>query len=329
MFDIERDLILEGKRYIVGIDEVGRGPLAGDVIVCAVCFDLRCLIDEDLKEDLIDGIKDSKKLSDKKRRELAGKIKEKAIGFSIAGAPPRVIDKVNILQATIMSMEKALEDLTKKLKEKNIVPDMVLVDSVKIKSSLPCTSLNKGDDLCYTVGAASILAKVYRDNLCKEWEEKYPGYEFSKHKGYGTKTHREALINLGPCEIHRASFLKNLQKWKDQSKIIGDQGENKALEYLEKNGYKIIGRNYKVYSGEIDLIARKDHYLVFVEVKSRKDDSYGYGYEAVDKNKQKKIKMAAEIYYHSNGLENLQPRFDVIEIYTDKEIINHYEDAFW
>lgn len=329
MYEIERDLIKEGKRYLIGIDEVGRGPLAGDVVACAVCFDLACLIKEDFKDDLIPGIKDSKKLSDKKRRELASLIKENAVDFSISGASPKIIDKINIYQATILSMENALKDLIKKLKEKSITPDMVLIDAMKIESEIPFLSLNKGDDLCYTIASASILAKVYRDNLCKIWDKKYPGYELSKHKGYATKVHREALIELGPSEIHRKSFLNNLEKWKDQTKIIGDQGEKKAQEYLEDLGYKIVEKNYKVYSGEIDLIAIKEGYLVFVEVKSRKDSNYGYGYEAVDYNKQKKIKLAAQIYYHSKAMENYQPRFDVIEIYTEDEVINHFEDAFW
>lgn len=329
MYEIERGLVKEGKRYLIGIDEVGRGPLAGDVVACAVCFDLACLEKEDFKEDLISGIKDSKKLSDKKRKELALLIKESAVGFSISGASPKIIDKINIYQATKFSMENALKDLINKLKEKNIKPDMVLVDSMEINSEIPSKSIIKGDEHCYTIASASILAKVYRDNLCAVWDEKYPGYDLIKHKGYATKAHRQALVELGPSEIHRQSFLKNLQKWKDQSILIGDEGENKAQEYLENLGYKIIEKNYKVYSGEIDLIATKEEFLVFIEVKSRKDSNYGHGYEAVDEQKQRKIKLAAQTYYYSNNLhKKYQPRFDVIEIYTKEKSINHYEDAF-
>lgn len=322
MFEIERDLNTQGKRYIIGIDEVGRGPLAGDVVAAAVCVDF-----SDSK-NLIEGIKDSKRLSDKKRRELASLIREKAVDFSIAGASPKVIDKINILQATILSMENALNNLIKKLEKRGIVPDAILVDSVKLNLDIPHTSLNKGDDKCYSIGCASILAKVYRDNLCERWDEEFPGYGLKQHKGYGTKMHREALVKLGPCDIHRQSFLKNMIKWKDESVMRGAQGEEKAEEYLEEKGYKIVEKNFKTETGEIDLIVKKENLLVFVEVKLRKDANYGYGFEAVDDVKQKKIKSAAEYYYYFKSSQELQPRFDVIEIYTNTDTINHFKNAF-
>lgn len=330
MFDIERSYHAQGKRYIIGIDEVGRGPLAGDVVAAAVCVDFDKINEEAHDLGLIEGIKDSKKLSAKKRQALAGKIKEAAVDFSIAGASAQTIDKINILQATILSMEKALKDLEDKLKKKNIGADLVLVDSVKIKSDIETVSLDKGDDKCYSIACASILAKVYRDDvLCKKYEEDYPGYGFEKHKGYGTKAHREALLKLGPCPIHRQSFLKNMKKWEDEAKRLGDLGEKKAEAYLKDQGYEILERNFIFHGeGEIDLIAKKDFYLVFVEVKQRKNANYGYGAEAVDEIKQKKIKKAAEYYYHFVNKEDLQPRFDVIEIYSDTDDLNHFVDAF-
>lgn len=329
MFEIERDFAKEGKRYIIGIDEVGRGPLAGDVVAAAVCVDFSKINEDTQDLDLIPGVKDSKKLTEKKRRNLAGLIKEKTVDFAIAGASAKVIDEINILQATIMSMENALKALEKKLEAKGIKADLVLVDSVKIKTDLETKSFNKGDDLCYSIGCASIIAKVYRDDvLCKKYEEDYPGYGFLKHKGYGTKVHREALLLLGPSPIHRRTFLKNIDKWKDESKKRGAEGEKRAEEYLEEMGYKIIKRNFTIPSGEIDLIALKDEYLVFVEVKLRKNANYGYGFEAVDEIKQKKIKSAAEVFYYKGAYRDYQPRFDVIEIYTDDNTINHFVDAF-
>lgn len=322
MFEIERDLVTQGKRYIIGIDEVGRGPLAGDVVAAAVCVDFS---DE---ENLVEGIRDSKKLSERKRVALAGEIKESVVDFSIAGAPPKVIDQINILQATIQSMENALKDLLLKLEKKGIEPDAVLVDSVKLNSEIPHTSIDKGDDKCYAIACASIIAKVYRDKMCEKWDLEYPGYGLKQHKGYGTKMHREALIELGPSPIHRQSFLKNIVKWKDESTRRGEVGEDKARKYLEEKGYKIIERNFKTGTGEIDLIATKGKYLVFVEVKLRKDANYGYGFEAVDERKQKKIKSAAEYFYHFKTSGDLQPRFDVIEIYTATDTLNHFEDAF-
>ncbi len=322
MFEIERDLCAQGKKYIIGIDEVGRGPLAGDVVAAAVCVDF-----SDSK-NLIEGIRDSKRLSDKKRRELASLIKENVVDFSIAGASPKVIDKINILQATILSMENALENLIKKLESKGIVPDAILVDSVKLNGDIQHISLNKGDDKCYSIGCASIIAKVYRDNLCEKWEDEFPGYGLKQHKGYGTKMHREALVKLGPCEIHRQSFLKNIVKWKDESVMKGEAGEEMAKEYLEEKGYNIIERNYKTTSGEIDIIALKNDLLVFIEVKLRKDANYGYGFEAVDEIKQNKIKSVAEYYYYTKNMLDYQPRFDVVEIYSNTNTINHFVDAF-
>ncbi|MDO5028058.1 MAG: ribonuclease HII [Bacillota bacterium] len=331
MFDIELAYYKEGKRYIIGIDEVGRGPLAGDVVAAAVCVDFGQINESAHDLGLIAGVKDSKKLTEKKRRDLATKIKEGTVDFALAGASAQVIDKINILQATKLSMEKALKDLESKLRDRGIEPDLVLVDSVKIASHLETVSLTKGDDKCYSIGCASILAKVYRDDvLCQQYEEAYPGYGFAKHKGYGTKAHRQALIDLGPSPIHRRSFLKNMKKWEDEAKRLGDQGEEKAQAYLEAQGYKIIDRNFIFHNeGEIDLIARKDFYLVFVEVKQRKNANYGYGAEAVDSIKQGKIKKAAEYYYQFKAKDkDLQPRFDVIEIYTETDEINHFVDAF-
>lgn len=319
MFEIEKELLEKGKKYIIGIDEVGRGALIGDVIVAAVCVDI---------ENQIEGIKDSKRLSEKKRNLLAKEIREKAIAFSIAGAPPSVIDKVNIKRATILSMQNALIQLLEKLKEKGITPDCVLVDAEVIETELECISLAKGDELCYSIGCASIVAKVYRDALCEKWDEDYPGYNLKKHKGYGTKEHRESLVKLGPSPIHRTTFLKKMNNWKDASTYIGHEGEDKAVEYLLDMGYEIIDRNYKIYFGEVDIIAKINEILCFIEVKRRADTDYGYAFEAVTKEKQRKIKLCAEYFVMVNKLANLQPRFDVIEIYNKGQEINHYEDAF-
>ncbi len=328
MYEIEKEYIDSGMRYIVGIDEVGRGPLLGDVVTAAVCIDFKKLNDKG-EIDFIKGIKDSKKITSSRKRKLfSNQIKEACVDYAITSEPPEIIDKINIYQATKKSMEKSLAVILIKLEKKGITPDIVLVDAMKIDGAVRCEALKKADDLCYTVSCASILAKVYRDEMCKEWDKKYPGYEIKNHKGYATKSHREALIRMGPCEIHRKSFLNNLEKWKDQSKIIGDSGEDKAAFYLQERGYEIIDRNYKNETGEIDIIAIKGIYLVFIEVKTRKNSDFGYGYEAVDERKQKKIKSTANYFYYFGDYLNYQPRFDVIEIYTETNIINHYEDAF-
>ena len=187
----------KGKFLIAGVDEVGRGPLAGPVCVAAVIMPL---------DDLIEGIDDSKKLSKKKRDLLFDKIKEKAIAYKIEFVNEETIDKINILEATKLAMKKAIEGLTLK-------PDVVLVDAIsKLDVEVELRGIVKGDALSYSIGCASILAKVTRDRLMCELSKEYPEYGFEKHKGYGTKVHIEALKEYGPCVYHRLSFLKFLEK---------------------------------------------------------------------------------------------------------------------
>lgn len=186
----------KGKR-IAGIDEAGRGPLAGPVVCACVIMPL----DED---KLIDGINDSKKLTEKKREELYDKIIERAIGYSIVEVDERTIDRINILNATKLGMKRALDGL-------KVKPDIVLIDAVKIDTDLPQDNIIKGDAKSYNIASASILAKVYRDRLMKKLSVKYPQYNFAKHKGYGTKEHIENLKKYGKCELHRETFIKNFK----------------------------------------------------------------------------------------------------------------------
>lgn len=193
----EKEEQSKGNFLIAGMDEVGRGPLAGPVCVACVIMPL---------DDIIEGIDDSKKLSEKKRNELFELIKEKAIAYSIEMVDEKTIDEINILEATKFCMKKAVEGLTLK-------PDVVLVDAIsKLDITVPIRGIVKGDSLSYSIGAASILAKVTRDNLMAEMAKEYPEYGFEKHKGYGTKAHIEALKEIGPCEYHRLSFLKFLDE---------------------------------------------------------------------------------------------------------------------
>ena len=192
MLDYEKKYI--GK-IVAGIDEAGRGPLAGPV-VCA------CVIMPMSEVDIIDGIDDSKKLSEKKREELFEKIKKKALSYSIVEIDEKTIDKINILNATKLGMKKALESL-------KVKPEIVLIDAVKIESNILQENIIKGDALSYNIAAASILAKVYRDRLMKKYDEQFPIYDFAKHKGYGTKEHIQKLKEFGPCPIHRSTFIKH------------------------------------------------------------------------------------------------------------------------
>ncbi len=180
---------------VAGIDEAGRGPLAGPVVCACVIMPL----DEN---KIIDGINDSKKLTAKKREELFNKIISVAIDYSIVQVDEKTIDEINILQATKLGMKKALESLKTK-------PQVVLIDAVKIDTNIKQENIVKGDSLSYNIAAASILAKVFRDRLMVEFAKTYPNYAFEKHKGYGTKEHINALKKFGKCKIHRDTFIKN------------------------------------------------------------------------------------------------------------------------
>lgn len=180
---------------ICGVDEAGRGPLAGPVCAAAVILP---------KGLVIPGLNDSKKLSDKRRRELFPIIQQEAVSFGIAFASQEEIDEINILQATFLAMRRAMEQL-------NPQPEFALIDGNRETDfGVPCKTVIKGDSLSANIAAASVLAKVTRDNWMMEAAEKYPGYGFEIHKGYGTKAHYAALEKQGPCPIHRRSFLKKL-----------------------------------------------------------------------------------------------------------------------
>lgn len=185
-----------GFKLICGVDEAGRGPLAGPVCAAAV------IMPDDLE---IEGLNDSKKLSEKKREQLYDVIIEKAIAYSVAYGTLEEIEEKNILNATFLAMTRAIEGL-------KTVADFALIDGNKIPTGIkiPAAAIVKGDAKSMSIAAASILAKVSRDRLLMEYDKKYPQYQFAKHKGYGTKLHTDLIKEYGPCEIHRLSFLKNI-----------------------------------------------------------------------------------------------------------------------
>jgi len=193
MWEIEDSFYSDDIRVICGVDEAGRGPLAGPVCAAAV------ILPEHLE---LPGLTDSKKLTDKKRRELFPLIQEQAIAYGIGFASEQEIDEINILQATFLAMQRALDQLT-------VRPDLALIDGNREKDfGLPVKTVVKGDSLSANIAAASILAKVTRDNLMVQMAEEYPRYGFEIHKGYGTKAHYAALREFGASPVHRMSFLK-------------------------------------------------------------------------------------------------------------------------
>ena len=191
----ERALLSQGYTMIAGVDEVGRGPLAGPVVCAAVIMPL----DDDA---LIVGVDDIKKLSEKKREQLAEEIKKRAIAYTIVEVDEKTIDEINILEATKIGMKKAIEALA-------ITPDVVLTDgNMTIDITHKQHSVVHGDALSYSIGAASIIAKVYRDKMMDEYAKTYPQYAFEKNKGYGTAAHIQGIKEYGLCPIHRRTFTK-------------------------------------------------------------------------------------------------------------------------
>lgn len=186
----------QGFRFVCGVDEAGRGPLAGPVCAAAV------ILPDDVE---LDGVNDSKKLTEKKREALFDIIKEKALAYSIAFASVEEIEQFNILEATYIAMNRAIDGL-------DIKADFALIDGNRVPRNIntPCETVIKGDSKSLSIAAASILAKVTRDRLLLKYHEMYPQYNFAKHKGYGTKEHVDAIREHGLCEIHRPSFLKKI-----------------------------------------------------------------------------------------------------------------------
>ena len=196
--EIEKEWYQKGAKRICGIDEAGRGPLAGPVVVAAVIMP---------EDSMIEGVNDSKKVSEKKREKLYDEITSNAIAWGVGIIDQKEIDKINILNATKKGLTKALTELVEK-------PDIILVDALTGIDTLgiPYQSIIKGDAKSYSIAAASIIAKVTRDRIMRQWDELYPEYGFEKHKGYGTKAHIEAIKNYGICPLHRKTFVKNFTK---------------------------------------------------------------------------------------------------------------------
>ncbi|SHK87129.1 ribonuclease HII [Desulforamulus aeronauticus] len=198
--DFEQRVWQNGVAYVAGCDEAGRGPLLGSVVAAAV------IMPEGL---LIDGVNDSKKLTPKKREKLHSIIMERALAVGIGEVDNRLIDMINIRQASRLAMKIAIHEL-KDRDGKPVIPEYLLVDGETVDLETPQEKIIHGDALCHSIAAASIVAKVYRDRKCLEWEERFPGYGIAKHKGYSTREHVEALLKFGPTPLHRASFLKKI-----------------------------------------------------------------------------------------------------------------------
>lgn len=209
MLQIENEIHSKGFKYIACIDEVGRGCLAGSVVACAI------IMPDGL---MIDGVNDSKKLTPKKRDLLYDKILDSCIAVGIGEVDSKMVDEINIKNATKLAMRKAIENLKSRDNEK-VIPDYLLIDAEKLDIEIPQSNIIKGDAKCHGIAAASIIAKVTRDRDMIKLHDKYPQYNFASNKGYGTKEHVQAILTYGTIDIHRDTFLKKILDKNEQITI--------------------------------------------------------------------------------------------------------------
>ena len=305
---------------ILGIDEVGRGPLAGPLVVGAVIL-------PDTKPGWVFDLKDSKKLSSKKREALAELILKEAPACGLGWVSPVEIDEMGISEALRLATRRAVKSV-----QKLHVPFNQIVIDGKV-NFLSLTSLDKyvttvvkADNLVKEVSAASIIAKVARDKYMCEISADFPEYGFDKHVGYGTAKHLEAIRKLGICPEHRKSFepIKSMVGFErpgvkiapKNTTLIGKKGEEAVAFYLENKGHQILARNFKTYFYEIDIISVFGKKIYFTEVKTRKNHSAGGGLYAVNKKKISKMRFAVECFlrYHRLEFGNFDPLLAVASV---------------
>lgn len=294
---------------ILGIDEVGRGPYAGPLVIGA------CILGDwqnSENAEWIEKLTDSKKLSAKRREELYVLIKEKALAAAIGWVSSAEIDEIGLSEALRLATRRAVEQIQKtEVPFSEIIIDGTMNFLAGTKLEKYVSTLKKGDFLVKEISAASILAKVERDKYMAELDAVYPEYGFGKHVGYGTAAHQKAMEEFGLTPEHRRSFrpvreiaenkitTKQLGDQDGQmiankitSKQLGDRGEQVVVDYLVTAGHEIVARNYKTKLFEVDIVSRKDRALYFTEVKYRGSNDFGAGLDFIDKKKQEKMRLA-------------------------------------
>ncbi|HUW95085.1 MAG TPA: ribonuclease HII [Anaerolineae bacterium] len=315
---LERELALrrQGYRAIAGLDEVGRGSWAGPVVACAAMLP----VDSASLADDLAGIRDSKRLSPRRRTEFHHRIRGLGVPFEVGVVSAPHVDHLGIVAATKLAMSRALDRLP-------LVPDYLLVDGFPLLyRDLPHEGIIRGDDRSVSIAAASIVAKVVRDGMMVSLDRLYPGYGFARHKGYGTPQHREALYRKGPCPIHRLSYapmrLMRDEGGREQSEVrsrrsaagVGRLGEELASRHLEERGYVVCETNYRCAVGEMDIVALDGECLAFVEVRTRRSKKFGLPVESITKAKQQKLIEVAETYLQEHGSSTADWRIDVVSV---------------
>lgn len=297
---------------IVGIDEVGRGAWAGPLVVGAVL----------LGGATIDGLTDSKKLTKKQREILDQKIRQKAVAIGLGWVSAKFIDSLGLSEALKLASRRALGQITHDYKEIIIDGTITLVNDPRV------TLMKKADLLVPSVSAASIIAKVARDGYMRQLDKVFPGYKFTRHVGYGTALHRQAIESLGVTPLHRLSFAP-LEKYRHEvvmkgeevagkpptvtTRQIGDLGEDEAAHYLSLHGHEILARNWRTKFCEIDIVSRRQDTVYFTEVKYRKNNKQGGGVAAITPKKQRQMVFAAEYFALKHHLK-LDLRLTVADI---------------
>lgn len=298
----------QGYARVAGVDEVGRGPLAGPVVAAAV------VLDPDAGLPCYDDLRDSKALSAAQRERLARLIQGDALGAATGLATTQEIDEAGIVEATRRAMRRAIRGLPER-------PDHLLVDALPLPGpGVPFRAITRGDALCRSVAAASIVAKVTRDALMVEADAAHPGYGFARNKGYATPFHLRQLAALGPCPLHRRYYAPvralvngETEKHSTLQRTRGLNAEDAASHLLQRKGYVILDRNYRCRWGEIDIIARGRRHLAFVEVKGRRGNTMGTPLEAITPRKQRRLIISAQHYLQQTNLAALPWQIDVIE----------------
>ena len=302
---------------ILGIDEVGRGPYAGPLVIGA------CILGDwqnSENAEWIEKLTDSKKLSAKRREELYVLIKEKALAAATGWVSSAEIDEIGLSEALRLATRRAVEQIQQtKVPFSEIIIDGTMNFLVGTKLEKYVSTLKKGDFLVKEISAASILAKVERDNYMAKLDVVYPKYGFGKHVGYGTAAHQKAMEEFGLTPEHRRSFrpvreiaenkitAKQLGDRGEQMianeitcKQLGDRGEQVVVDYLEASRHEIVARNYKTKLFEVDIISQKDRVLYFTEVKYRRDSDFGAGLDFIDQKKQQKMRLSVKGFMEAN-----------------------------
>lgn len=314
---------------ILGIDEVGRGPWAGPLVVGAVV----------LGGVTIEGLTDSKKLSKKRREELDVLIRESASGYGLGWVHADEIDQIGLSEALKRATIRAVQQVNAPYHE--IVIDGTINFLKETNKGQYVTTMKKADLLVPSVSAASIIAKVARDRYMAEQDALYDGYKFSSHVGYGTAVHRAAITKLGVTPLHRLSFAP-LAKYRKldvvlaeppqkaaiamSTKTIGDLAEDEAANHLVREGHEIIARNWKTKYCEIDIVSAKNNTLYFTEVKYRKSPDQGGGLAAITKKKLAQMKFAAKYYVQAQKLKDVDLRVSVISLTGSPPAVEAYFD---